>query len=108
MPRSSNASVVIALWLPHSAAVLVRPRDELTEIEATDDQERKRQVVERYVRKITVETHRIGPRRLEADVRVYLRLKLVGLSAISYQVSARESRGRGVAESRSNGTSAEL
>ena len=62
-------------FLTDSATLLVRLRDELTDIEATDDLERKRTVVERYVRTITVESRRVGPRRLEADVRVYLRLK---------------------------------
>jgi hypothetical protein len=54
---------------------LSRLREELGEIEATDDLTRKREVIERYVRTITVETRRVGPRKLEADVRVFLRLK---------------------------------
>jgi site-specific DNA recombinase len=62
-------------FLTDSAALLSRLQDELGEIEATNDLARKREVIERYVRKITVDTRRIGPRKLEADVRVYLRLK---------------------------------
>ena len=62
-------------FLTDSAALLSRLRDELGEIEATDDLARKREVIERYVRQITVETRRVGPRKLEADVRVFLRLK---------------------------------
>jgi site-specific DNA recombinase len=62
-------------FLTDSAALLGRLKDELVEIEATNDLARKREVIERYVRKITIETRRIGPRKLDADVRVYLRLK---------------------------------
>ena len=56
-------------------ALLTRLRDELEEIEATDDAARKREVIERYVRKVTVETRRMGPRRKEADVHVCLCLR---------------------------------
>ena len=62
-------------FLTESAALLVSLRDELAEIEATNDWTRKRAVIERYVRQITVATRRVGPRKLEADVRVFLRLK---------------------------------
>ncbi len=62
-------------FLTDSAALLGRLRDELAEIEATNDVARKREVIERYVRKITVESRRVGPRQLAADVRVALRLK---------------------------------
>jgi hypothetical protein len=61
--------------LTESVALLARLRDELVEIEATNDLHRKRDVIERYVRKVTVASRRVGPRKLEADVRVYLRLK---------------------------------
>jgi hypothetical protein len=61
--------------LTESVALLARLRDELVEIEATNDLHRKRDVIERYVRKVTVASRRVGPRKLEADVRVYLPLK---------------------------------
>jgi hypothetical protein len=50
-------------------------QDELAEIDASNNLTRKREVIERYVRKITVETQQLGPRKLQADVRVFLRLK---------------------------------
>jgi site-specific DNA recombinase len=62
-------------FLTESAALLVRLREELAEIEAANDWTRKRAVIERYVRQITVKTRRVGPRKLEADVRVFLRLR---------------------------------
>jgi site-specific DNA recombinase len=62
-------------FLTDSAALLGRLQDELAEIDAMDDEARKREVIERYVRTITVDTRRLGPRKLEADVRVFLRLK---------------------------------
>jgi site-specific DNA recombinase len=62
-------------FLTDSAALLCRLHDELATIDATNDQTRKREVIERYVRQITVETRRVGPRKLEADVRLFLRLK---------------------------------
>jgi site-specific DNA recombinase len=62
-------------FLTESATLLTQLRGQLAEIEATNDQARKRAVIERYVRQITVETRRVGPRKLEADVRVFLRLK---------------------------------
>jgi site-specific DNA recombinase len=62
-------------FLTDSAALLGQLRGDLAEIESTNDQARKRAVIERYVRQITVETRRVGPRKLEADVRVFLRLK---------------------------------
>jgi site-specific DNA recombinase len=61
--------------LTESAALLDRLRGELAEIDASNDQIRKHEVIEAYVRKITVQTHRIGPRKLHADVRLHLRLK---------------------------------
>jgi site-specific DNA recombinase len=63
------------MHLSETAALLDRLRDELADIDATDDQVRKREVIEAYVRGITVETRRLGPRKLEADVRLHLRLK---------------------------------
>jgi site-specific DNA recombinase len=62
-------------FLTESTAMLAQLRGELAEIDAGNDLTRKRAVIERYVRQITVETRRIGPRKLEADVRVFLRLK---------------------------------
>ena len=61
--------------LTSGVALLGRLRDELKEIEATDDKARKRVVIERYVRKIVVETRRVGPRKKDASVHVFLRLK---------------------------------
>jgi site-specific DNA recombinase len=62
-------------FLTDSATLLTQLQDELTEMEASNDLARKGEVIERYVRQITVETRRVGPRKLEADVRVFLRLK---------------------------------
>jgi site-specific DNA recombinase len=62
-------------FLTDSAALLGRLRDEVHDIDATNDLARKRDVIERYVRTVTVDSRRIGPRKLEADVRVFLRLK---------------------------------
>jgi site-specific DNA recombinase len=62
-------------FLTDVAAMAGRFREELTDIEATNDLDRKRAFVERYVRQITVESRRVGARKIEADVRVYLRLK---------------------------------
>ncbi len=62
-------------YLTESTAMLAKLREELADIEATDDRPRKQAVITRYVRLIEVDTRRIGPRKLEADVRVYLRLK---------------------------------
>lgn len=61
--------------LTESTALLERLKDELAAIDATNDLIRKREVIESYVRQIAVETRRIGPRKLEADVRVSLRFK---------------------------------
>jgi hypothetical protein len=58
-----------------STTLLVRLRDELAEIEATNDLTRKRQVIEQYVRQITVATREIAPRKKHADVRIFLRLE---------------------------------
>jgi len=73
----AQASLIDAqeAYLSESTAMLVRLRDELAGIEAFDDRERKRAIIARYVRSIDVETRRVAPRKLEADVRVYLRLK---------------------------------
>ena len=62
-------------FLTDSAALLTGYETNSPNIEATNDLARKREVIERYVRQITVETRRVGPRKLEADVRVFLRLK---------------------------------
>ncbi|MDP9364306.1 MAG: recombinase family protein [Chloroflexota bacterium] len=61
--------------LTSGVALLARLRDELAVIEATDDRARKREVIERYVRRITVETNRLGPRKKGALVHVFLRLR---------------------------------
>jgi site-specific DNA recombinase len=73
--------------LTDSAALLTRLHGELEEIDRTDDWTRRRQIIERYVRQIVVhtvadvadvlhpgETER-KPRKLSAEVKVYLRLK---------------------------------
>ena len=61
--------------ITNSAALLTHLRDELDEIERTNDWARKREVIERYVRHVVVDTHETGTRRKDAEVRVYLRLK---------------------------------
>ena len=58
-----------------STALLARLRDELAEIEATNDLIRKREVIEQYVREVVVETRRVSAHRLEATVTVRVRLK---------------------------------
>jgi hypothetical protein len=55
--------------------LLAQLREELAEIEATNDEARKRAVIERYVRQITVETRRVESGQLAADVRLSLRFK---------------------------------
>ncbi|HEY7031022.1 MAG TPA: recombinase family protein [Thermomicrobiales bacterium] len=74
---SAQAALVDAqeAYLTETAAALATLREELADIEATNDATAKREVIERLVRQITVETRRTGMRRLEADVRVALRLK---------------------------------
>jgi site-specific DNA recombinase len=62
-------------FLTESTTLLVRLRDELADIEATNDLTRKRQVIEQYVRQIMVETREIAPRKKHADVRIFLRLE---------------------------------
>jgi len=62
-------------YLSESTALLARLGDELAQIEATNDLERKRDIITRYVRKIAVKTTTLPNGRKEADVRVYLRLK---------------------------------
>jgi site-specific DNA recombinase len=62
-------------FLTESTTLLVWLRDELVEIEATNDLARKRQVIEQYVRQIAVETREIEPRKKHADVRIFLRLE---------------------------------
>jgi site-specific DNA recombinase len=61
--------------LTESAVLLGRLRDEMEAIEATDDQARKREIIAAYVRQITVETTRVRPRQLAADITLRLRLQ---------------------------------
>lgn len=61
--------------LTDSATMLVRLQTELADIEATDDWSRRREVIEQYVRQITIETVENGKRRKDAVARVYLRLE---------------------------------
>ena len=61
--------------LAEMAALLARLREELDAIDASNDQARKREVIEAYVRQITVETRIVAPRRKEADVNLALRLE---------------------------------
>jgi site-specific DNA recombinase len=61
--------------LTEGTALLETLRDEVDAIDASNDQTRKRQVIEAYVRQLTVESQRVGPRRLTADVRVALRFR---------------------------------
>jgi hypothetical protein len=60
--------------LTESAILADRLRAELDVIDATDNQARKREVIEKYVRQITAET-RLGPRKLDATVTLYLRFR---------------------------------
>ncbi len=62
-------------YLTESTAMLGKLREELAEIDATNDLERKRDIIDRYVRCVEAETRRVGVRKLEADLRVYLRLE---------------------------------
>jgi site-specific DNA recombinase len=73
----AQASLVDAqeAFLTDAAAMLGRFREDLAEIEATNDLARKRAFIERYVRQVSVETRRVGARKLDADVRIYLRLR---------------------------------
>jgi site-specific DNA recombinase len=74
--RAQSALVDIQeAHLTETAALLKRLRGELHTIDATNDQVRKREVIEHYVRQITVATRMIAPRRKEADVRIALRLE---------------------------------
>ena len=78
LPKELDEAALIdasEAFLTESTAMLAHLRGELTEIDAANDLTRKRAVIEAYVRQITVETRRIGPRKLEADVRVCLRLQ---------------------------------
>jgi len=62
-------------FLTDSATLLLQLQYELADIERENDWIRKREVIERYVRRITVDTIDNGTRRKEADVRIHLRLK---------------------------------
>jgi site-specific DNA recombinase len=61
--------------LTEGTALLATLREELADIEAADDWARRGAIMARFVRAIEVETRRVGPRRLEAEVRVWLRLR---------------------------------
>ncbi len=76
-------------FLTDSALLLVRLRDELEEIEQVDDWARKRDVIERYVRQIVVETRDTGKRRKEAVISLYLRLRPAPIAVVSGTGSAR-------------------
>ena len=73
----AQASLVEAQedFLTDIAALMARFRDELAEIDASGDHTRKRAFIEAYVRQITVESRRLGPRQVEADVRIALRFQ---------------------------------
>jgi site-specific DNA recombinase len=74
--RAQSALVDIQeAHLTETAALLDRLRGELQAIDATNDLTRKREVIEHYVRQITVVTRVLGTRRKEADVRIALRLE---------------------------------
>jgi len=62
-------------FLTDSATMLAKLRHELAGIEATDDWARRREVIERYVRRIVVDTIETGRRVRDAEIKVYLRLK---------------------------------
>jgi hypothetical protein len=74
--RSQSALVEAQeVFLTDSEALLSRLQDELGAIEATNDLTHKREVIMRYLQEISTETRRIGPRTIDADVRVYFRLE---------------------------------
>jgi hypothetical protein len=64
-----------------------------------------RTVIERYVRKVTVASRRVGPRKLEADVRVYLRLKPAPIAVDNATCSPGGKRSKRSASSRPSGAS---
>ena len=69
--RAQSAPVDIQeAHLTETAALLDRLRGELQAIDATNDQVRKREVIEHFVRQISVATRVLAPRRKEADVRM--------------------------------------
>ncbi|HKG25645.1 MAG TPA: zinc ribbon domain-containing protein [Thermomicrobiales bacterium] len=61
--------------LAEGAALLATLQTELAAIEEADDWTARAAVMARLVRVIDVETRRVGPRRREAEVRVWLRLR---------------------------------
>ena len=63
------------IFLSDSMTMLARLREELEEIEAADAWPRRREVIERYVQRIVVETINTGRGVREAEIKVYLRLK---------------------------------
>jgi hypothetical protein len=68
--RAQSALVDIQeAHLIETAALLDPLRGELQAIDATNDSARKSEVIEHYVRQITVQTHVLAPRREEADER---------------------------------------
>lgn len=62
-------------YLTESTLLLTRLQGELATIEATNDMQRKREIMQRYVRAIHVETRGTKRWHKECDVRIYLRLK---------------------------------
>jgi hypothetical protein len=70
-------------FLIDSATLLARLREELVEIEESNDVARKREVIEQYVRVITVETRVLAPRRKEADVRIARRLEPKSVAVVT-------------------------
>jgi site-specific DNA recombinase len=78
--RAQNALVdAQEAYLTETAAALATMREELADIEASNDVAAKKEVIERLVRQVTVDTRRLEGRRLEADVRVFLRLQSKGV-----------------------------
>jgi hypothetical protein len=61
--------------LTEATATLAKLREEMAAIEATNDTTRKQEIIRKHARIFEVETRRGEGRQLEADVRVFLRLR---------------------------------
>lgn len=62
-------------WLVDSTTLLSTLRDELAQIERTNDWQRRREIIERYVRRVVVTTVDTGRRVRDAEVTIRLRLR---------------------------------
>jgi site-specific DNA recombinase len=62
-------------YITDSIAMLTVAREQLAEIDETNDQRRKRAFIERYVSGVTVYSERVGTRRLQADIKIKKKLQ---------------------------------